>query len=52
VGREETVPPVGGRGYVQVWWAITKPGTVWQYQRETAAGRGERVQMWEFWPGL
>ena len=31
-GREETVPPVGGRLYVASCWAITKPGTVWQLQ--------------------
>ena len=32
-GREETLPPVGGRLYVQSCPAITKSDTVWQYQQ-------------------
>jgi hypothetical protein len=32
-GREETLPPVGGRLCVQSCWAITKSDTVWQYQQ-------------------
>ena len=39
-GREETLPPVGERLWVQVCWAITKPDTVRQYQQSTRAGHG------------
>jgi hypothetical protein len=31
--REEILAAVGGKRCVQVCWAITKPGTIWQYQQ-------------------
>jgi hypothetical protein len=52
-GWEETLRPVGGRLYVQSCLVITKPGTVWRYQREPRQPRrGSARRLGSFWPCL
>jgi hypothetical protein len=52
-GQEETPRSVGGRGYVQLCWAITSPALFGSTSSEPRQAMAcQRAETWEFWPCL